>query len=476
VDPTNVFRIGTDGMSAPLPAVPATFPQPYFSGVDGAPANDATVLDKHYRPERTENFSFSIQRQLSQKSTLEVGYIGRIIRNEFAEINLDAVPYMTTLGGQQFKDAWANLYFQVTGGANVASLPSQAFFETALGGANSSYCTGFANCTSALASKQKSFITNGAVSDFWAAMYKAPSWTLPRSMISQNLPGLTQSQGTAFNETTSLGYGNYNALFVTLRMRDWHGVTATSNFTWGRALGTGALAQYNSSNTSVDPWNQAADYGLQSFDTKFVYNAAIYWSSTSLIRQRGVVGRILGGWTISPLFTAQSGNGIFVGYSEGSCSSCQAFGEVTPPASSSAAAEGAVALTPLKANTSATYNNPGSAGVGTSNPTGVNYFANPAAAIASFRKCVLGFDTSCGGYYNFRGLPRWNLDAAVAKDIGVWREGRVGASLSFQFTNVMNHMVLGTPSLTITSPTSFGRITSATGTPRNMEFGLRVHF
>ncbi|HEY2015280.1 MAG TPA: carboxypeptidase regulatory-like domain-containing protein, partial [Bryobacteraceae bacterium] len=489
VDPSTVFRIGTDGMAAPLPAVPASFPQPYFPGIQGAPANDATVLDPQYKPQRTENFSFTLQRQLSSKTTLEVGYVGRQIRNEYRELNLDAVPYMTTLGGQTFAQAWANTYWPVNNAASSTgfTLPAQPFFEAALGGANSASCQGFANCTSMLASTAtfRNAIRNGAVSDFWSAMYKLPSWTLPRSMISQNLPtsqtgGLTQSQGTAYNEVTSLGYGNYNALFVSFRTRDWKGITTTSNFTWGRSLGTGTLAQLNSSDTAMDAWNPEAAYGPQSFDIKFIYNAAIFWQSSSVFRQRGIVGRLLGGWVVSPLLTAQSGGGQYVGYSEGSCSECQAFGEATPPASTTSTSESAVAAAPYTGGNSAHYNViPASGGVGTNNPTGVNMFSDPASVLAEFRKCVLGFDTRCGGgYYTLRGFPRWNVDAAVSKDIGLWKEGRVGATFNVQITNVFNHVIMNNPTMTITSPTTFGRTTSvATGTgPRNMEFGVRIHF
>ena len=152
-----------------------------------------------------------------------------------------------------------------------------------------------------------------------------------------------------------------------------------------------------------------------------------------MFHQRGWLGQLTRGWTVSPLFTAQSGGGLFVGYSEGSCSSCQAFGESTPPASTSATTEGAVGLTPLKGNTGASYNTVGTtAGTAGSNPTAVNYFSNPDAAVASFRKCVLGFDTSCGGYYNFRGLPRWNLDANFAKNIGVWKRAGSGRTSAFR--------------------------------------------
>jgi len=78
--------------------------------------------------------------------------------------------------------------------------------------------------------------------------------------------------------------------------------------------------------------------------------------------------------------------------------------------------------------------------------------------------------------YNLRGLRTFNLDATVLKDAGVWKEGRVGATLSFEFTNVLNHMQPSNGSLNMSSPATFGRITSQGNTPRQMEFGLRVHF
>ncbi|MBI3680318.1 MAG: hypothetical protein HY235_07965 [Acidobacteria bacterium] len=481
VDPSTAFRIGPDGLVAPLPAVSQTLAQPFIPGVGGnSAAGDATVLDPRYRPERTDNFTFTLQREFSSKMILEVGYIGRIIRNEFQEINLDAVPYMTTLGGQTFAQAYANLYQVLPASGTIpatANFAAQAFFETALGGAGAPYCAGYANCTSAVAAKNATFIRNTAVSDLWAALYKAPGWILPRSMPSAPLGAGLPSQVTgSVNTTTSLGFGNYNALFVSFRMREWRGWNAFSNFTWGRALGTGTLGQANSSNTALDVWNMRANYGVQNFDIKFLYNLAMFYQPPYFKSQKGVLGRLLGGWTISPLFTAESGRGISPVYSQGSCTGCQAFGEVTPPASSGASTENAVAASPYTGGSSAQYNVPGSGGVGTNNPAGVNLFKDPAAVITQFRKCILGFDTSCGGYYVLRGLPRWNLDAAVGKDIGFWKEGRVGATLSFQFTNVLNHVLMGAPALTLTSPTTFGRITTTANTPRNMEFGLRVHF
>ena len=477
VDPTNVFRIGTDGLVAPLPVVSQTFPQPFYPNTGrNAPAADTALLDPHFRPDRTDNFTVSLQREISSKMALEVGYLGRLLRNEFQEINLDAVPYMTTLNGQSFAQAWANIYNAmypngVSSGLAAASLAAQPFLEAALGGGSSSYCAGFASCTAAAASNNSSLIQFTRVSDFWKALNGASSWTLGRTMISG-----TPTQATSAGLFGPFGHGNYNAAFVAFRVRDWHGLTAVSNFTYGRALGTAGISQVTSASVLLDAWNANASYGPQSFDLKFVYNLGLYYQTPWFRSRRGGLSQMLRGWTIAPIFTAQSGAPISPSYSESGCTGCQAFGEVTPSSPSVAStAENAVAAAPFTGTISAKYNIAGSNGVGVTNPTGINMFSNPAAVFAEFRPCVLGMDTSCGGYANLRGLPTWNLDATIAKDIGFHKE-RAGATLIFQFTNVLNHMQPGNPSLSLTSPQTFGVISSQSNSPRSMEFGLRIHF
>jgi hypothetical protein len=106
----------------------------------------------------------------------------------------------------------------------------------------------------------------------------------------------------------------------------------------------------------------------------------------------------------------------------------------------------------------------------------LNLFANPGQVYSELRPCVLGLDTSCGGGAgNLRGLPTWNLDTQVVKDLGIYKE-RVGAQLFFTFTNITNHFQPGTPSLSLTTPTSFGQITRQANSPRSIEFGVRLHF
>jgi hypothetical protein len=477
VDPTNVFRIGADGMSAPLPTVSPTLAQPFYPGQgSNATAGDASVLDPAYRPSRTDQFSFTLQREVNRHVSLEVGYIGKIARNETTEINLDAVPYMTTLGGQSFAQAYANTYWAIWQGGTPAVQP---FFEAAMGGPTSGYCSGYGSCTAAVASKQKSMFQNTQVSDLWSALSKGAGWTLGRTLITSAIPGgAVAGQGTSISMSGSLGYGNYNALFVTLRSNDFHGLTAISNFTWGRALGTLAQSQASSAYTEQDAYNIKAAYGPDSFDYKFLYNLSLYYQPPWFRTQRGILGHVLGGWTFSPLFTAQSGAPAGVFYSEINCTGCQEFGQVANTSASSGTFNGsaAVAMSPYTGGNTVKYGVFPTDGVGNRTPNyGLNMFANPSDVIKEFRPCVLGYDTSCGAYGPMRGLPTWNMDVSISKHIAIVKES-AGATLYVAITNVLNHFQPSNPSLTVTSPTTFGQITSQANTPRNMEFGVKLHF
>jgi hypothetical protein len=501
VTPSTAFRIGTDGMSAPLPAISQTLSQPYVPGVGGnAASGSGSVLDPNFRPARTDNFNFSIQRELSPHALLEVGYIGRIIRHEWQQVDLDAVPYMTTLGGQSFAQAFAQTYFAVAaanqaGAANVSVAP-QAFFESALGGANSSFCKGFTSCTAAVAnnSAMNGMIGNNQVYQLWAALNGTSSWTLGRTMPSSSSAAIPSGQLSGVYYNTSNGYGNYNALYSTLTFHEWHGITAHSNFTWGRALGTGNSSQSTSEYSVLDAWNMHANYGPQFFDYKFIYNLTVFWQEPYYKSQKGVLGHLLGGWVIAPIFTARTGAPLGVFNFNGDCES---FGEMNCNTGSTNAngqevLDGAVLASPYTGGNTAHYsitvaNSASGAGVNSNAANGgdnINMFSNPAQIYSEFRPCILGFDTSCGGGGNVRGLGTWNLDASVSKDIGVWKEGRVGVSLTFVFTNLLNHVQFSDPYLDISDPQDFGVIgtnnawsgVGQINNPRQLQFSLRAHF
>ena len=464
-DPASVFRIGTDGLAPPIPTVSQKLPQPFLPGVDGnASAATAWADDPNLKPSHIDQWNFTIQRELTQKVTIELGYVGVRTRDEQLVLNLDSVPTMTTLNGQSFAQAFANTYQALNSGQ--ASVAAQPFFESAMGGPGSAYCIGFANCTAAVASKQRTNILTTSVYNMWAALNSAPGWTLGRTMPSSN-----PIQALALPMAASLGYANYNGAFLSAKMNDWHNVTASSNLTFSRALGTGGFG--SGILAPLDMWNVDSMYGVQSFDIKWVYNLSMYYQP-KFGKQRGVLGQIINGWGFAPLFTAQSGPPLGVSLS----SFCQSFGEMNCSYLNQSY-EQAVPTVPYTGGNTAHYN-VNSTGVAGQNGnasrggTGVNMFADPSAVYSGFRRLILGVDSRTSGAGPLRGFPVWNLDMAVNKDIR-FRE-RFGATLSFQFVNVLNHFQPANPGLNIDNPGAFGVITGQAIPPRQIEFGLRLFF
>ncbi len=466
-DPTTAFRIGTDGLTPPIPTVSQKLPQPFLPGVGGnASAATAWADDPNLKPSHIDQVNFTIQREVASRFNIELGYVGVRTRDEQLALNLDAVPHMTTLNGQSFAQAFANTYQALNSGQTT--LQAQPFFESAMGGPSSAYCTGFANCTAAVASKQRTNILTTSVYNMWAALNSAPGWTLGRTMPSSN-----PIQVLALPMAASLGYANYNGAFLSLKMNDWHSLTATSNLTFSRALGTGGFG--SGILTPVDMWDVDSMYGVQSFDITWVYNLSMYYRPPIYKNQRGVLGQLVGGWAFAPLFTAQSGPPLAVSTST-SCG--QSFGEANCSYLSQSY-ERAVPSAPYTGGNSAHYDVvatgvAGQNGNASRGGGGLNMFADPSAAYSGFRRLILGVDTRSGGAGPLRGFPVWNLDLAVNKDIRI-REG-VGATLSFQFVNVLNHFQPANPGLSVDNPGGWGVITGQSIPPRQMEFGLRLFF
>jgi hypothetical protein len=433
-----------------------------------------------------QSIDFTIQRELTSKISVEVGYIGRLISHELVDLDINAVPYMTTLGGQSFAQAYAALYTGMCGlnagpcAGNAYTGGAQPFFEQALGGPTSAFCTGFSSCAAAVASKQASNIQSGSVYSMWTALSGVSSWmqgqrTLPDSKVPGSLacpPGAPVcSQLSSLAMSLSNGYGNYHAAFSTVRFHDWHGVSGQANLTWGKALGTGATTQSTSGYTVTDPWNLRSMYGPQFYDVRLLFNAGLVYHLPFYKSQSGWQGRLLGGWGLAPLFTAQSGNAQTVDVN----GDCQSFGESS---CSNTTNENAVLIGSIP-GMSSHYNVTSSGTVGTAG-VGLNAFADPQSVYNHFRRLVLGVDTNAGGGGRIRGFPRWNMDLSINKDTQLTE--RMGITFYALMTNVFNHFQPADPTTCLDQdsstcqPSQFGVIRDQAYDSRQMEFGLRFRF
>jgi hypothetical protein len=202
------------------------------------------------------------------------------------------------------------------------------------------------------------------------------------------------------------------------------------------------------------------------------------------------MGHLLGGWNFSPIFAAGSGaplgcttkansqafggadgNGFndnetcgFQGnYTAGNSAHGNVFGGVDP----NGIKVGTAVPICLNATCKATA---GPAGI----PVGNNMFANPVSVFDQFGDPILGLTKRDNGFGPIRGLPYWNMDLSVRKNIKMTE--RFNAEFQVMFLNVLNHMQFANPSLSLNSIASWGVLNTQGNTPRQMEFGLRLNF
>jgi hypothetical protein len=455
------------------------------------------------RPNDADTFNVSVQRQINPRILAEVGYIGRLTHHEFNQMNPNSVPYMLTLGGQSFEAAYVAVEtaFGCTTSASLCAksatptnIAAQPFFETALGGPTSTFCNGYASCTAALLAnatyasdfrQQKVFSlwqgldnnTSGA-----AASAKNPQFNFARSLMGSPTSNATYGSGgqvvSGMNQDVPNGYSNYNAGYVSLKTSAWRGLTLQENFTFSKALGLQPGNQSASGATDVDNFNPSEQYGREGFDQKFIFNTFIVYETPWFQQQRGIVGRIAGGWTISPIVTAGTGqpltcttnnSGQSFGGNDGNnltdTENCVFTSQYTGGYHTHRGVLGGADPNGVAVGTSV---HAGSAGAA------VNIFTNPVSVFDNVRPLILGLDSHSGGAGVISGLPYLNLDLSIRKKLVV--HDKYSVELSGTSLNVLNHLDFANPSLSLQSTSAWGVTKTQGNTPRQIEGGLRASF
>jgi hypothetical protein len=256
--------------------------------------------------------------------------------------------------------------------------------------------------------------------------------------------------GAAYSSITASDQGanaHYQALLLSIQHRFSQGFTLLTNYTWSHCLSdadfTGDLAgsQYQ------NPYNRAGDYGNCNFDMRQQANTSII--ITSPVTGRGLAGRLLGQWQISPIVSMHTG--IVMNVTTGVDTSQTGIGLdrpnlVLPNAYLSAS-------DPTRYLNRAAFQNQAA---GTFGNLGRDVLVPPGA---------VNFDLSLSRRFHI--TERWQL------------EGRAEA------LNVINHPNFAAPGTTLSS-SAFGVITSTLGSanggasspgdPRILQFALKLYF
>lgn len=256
-----------------------------------------------------------------------------------------------------------------------------------------------------------------------------------------------QLNGT-FTYSTDIGMSRYNALQVKTQHRFSEGLSSLVSYTWSRSVDTSsgwfnAEGGLGGAATVQNFYDMDGNRAISSYDVPHILTWGTVWELPVGTGKRwvtnGAPAAILGGWQLNWILLARSG---------------QPF---TPTVGGDPANLGYTG-----------YARPNLVGDPEVDNPNVNQWFNPAA----FAVPVNSFGDA--GRNILRGPAFWNVD------LGLQRNVRIGNTSSLQLRlevfNVFNNINLNLTqaSVAIDNPANVGRITTMTGTPRQVQFGLRL--
>jgi hypothetical protein len=428
-------------------------------------------VDPKAKTGRSYNFDFSLQRELPGNMIVEVAFVSRLSRALPQAVNLNSVPYMfkDTASGQSFAQAYDLVANALRAGQPA---PVEPFFENQFPGL--AKANGATSATAYIVSRNSSFFTQGNVGSLFL--------NLDNYRRGLGLQAYDSDQAQVEFIRTYIGYANYNAGIVTLSKRMSHGLTFSANYTYAKALDDG-LSNQNNAGFYSNSFNPSVQYGPSGYDRRHVFNAYYQYDLPAgnghRLSGNSIVNQIIGGWYTSGIFSKWTG--VPVKVSEGS----QVWGGGTSVigATEYMVPTGALPSTGLdRGVSSSTCSNGifnGTVG-GNVSGTGQELFTNPGAAYCGFGYVQLSSTGRTGSANPMYGLGFWNFDMRLGKTVAIKERWKLG--FSADFFNIFNHQNFNNPSLSFTSPATFGVITSTYAPPnrtnaaRWIELGLRLDF
>ncbi|HKS67604.1 MAG TPA: carboxypeptidase regulatory-like domain-containing protein [Candidatus Acidoferrales bacterium] len=367
------LTLGVNGVGSDPNALPPLLKTPpSYNAV--VPMSDATWnyywgasgMDPNIHEPYMMEWNLGIQRQIGSGNVLEVRYIGHHSVHEWIQVDPNEVNIFENGFLTQFKQAQANLGINAANnydGAKDSSgnlLPGHFYptfanlgfsgeaplpiFDTAFAG-ESAGPTGqpFVDYGSG------SFINllnQGAAGQFGTEL-AYPFGTVPyicnlvgASLSPCNSYSYANTAGPYYplnffqanplgasypNVTQSLlvngGYGNYHALQVDFRQKQWHGMQFDANYTWSHTLGLEPNNQWLGTVTEFSLRNLRQSYGPTIFDIRQAAHLSgtydlPFGAGKSYLNQSGIVDKIVGGWNVGTILTYQTGSPfrLFGGY------------------------------------------------------------------------------------------------------------------------------------------------------------------
>jgi Carboxypeptidase regulatory-like domain len=466
-------------------------------GFPVTPSNTAFAinwgLDQSVKTPYAHVFNFSLSRQVTNSSSLQVAYVGSIGRRLPLQVDL-AMPTNLTdpSSGMTYFQAAKMLSVAAEAGTPTSQIQKIPFFEdifpkwsTVTQNQLNNQPFGAYNCapdvdTGPLSATQ-------AIYDLWTCYLHNETFNLflldlPNSVTGLNTPNSKFGPYTFFHDQFSslyawrnIGTSDYDALQVTYNVRWGSNLEGQFNYTFSKALdeesaaerigpyeGTGGTGNdLNGGGIVINAWDPLSLRGLSDFNAKHQFNANWVYHLPFGKGQRlagnvgGPLDALIGGWRLSGLFRWTSGFPISVDNGPDWPTDWNIEGDAEPNG-------------PLPAAT-----NPKHAFVNGVD-IGADIFANPVAAENAFRPDWPG---ESGVRNNVIGDGMFDIDTGLSKDFKLWEDKRLEFSWqSFNVTNSVSYNVRSAQPALGSAADEFGRYSSTLSTPRFMQFALRFVF
>ncbi len=419
-----------------------------------------------------KNYSWTLtyERELGHGAMVQLSYIGRSARHLLAQRD---VVTPTDLRDPKSGMDWYTAA-TILEKARQAGTPESFFaanpipyFENLFSPLKSAW--GFPTATQAVYDDAFSYNAN----DWTTTMLDIDGYsTTPIAPGQKYSHAFYQPQYGALATWTTIGYSNYNAFAASFKER-LNGLTIDANYTYSHSLDDASGLQtsdgYSSSSLILNPFRPQDNYAASDFDMRHIINVSSVWElpvghgKKYMSSSNAIVNAIVGGWQLSNVFRWNSGIPFGAPYDANTWSTNW---------------ENQSGLTRTTA-----LNNTGCPSRDVPSDQTPKFFGNCLNyAFSAFRSSYPG---ETGERNTFR-FPSY-----IVLDMGLGKSWKLGEGKALQFRwetfNLTNTQRFGEnldysrsgwgiiPGAT--APTSnFSNFVQIQGTPREMQFGLRLSF
>ena len=432
------------------------------------------TFDQYMRTPYVQNWNLELQRELIPNLTLEARYIGSKGTKLYGGIPVNSVNIfengileafnITKAGGN------AKLFDDMLRGLNLGS-----------GVINGTTVTGSASLRQS--TQTRGLIANGNVGQFANYLYTAAApcgvtgCLLRNSGLPENFIVLSPQFGSATYNSTP-GNSTYHSMQLQVTKRLSGGFTNTTAYTWSRAIGeneTNGLKSYR------NPRNRAFDKALltyhrtHDFQSNGTFELPFGPNRLFLNDAPGWVSRLVERWQLGAIFSMTSGAPLNINAPTSSFTDLtngtpnivgdfpKSMGKVTKVASGVVYFDGLGQIP-----------DPGRGNVTTLQSTQAS-FSNRAITDSQGRVLLVNPEPGTLGNLGLRWIEG---PATIGLNMNLIKHVRIDETKDFEIRvdaiNALNRPNFAAPNLNINS-TSFGRITSATGS-RTFTINARVNF